>query len=371
MTDDTFPITSASTTSAGSFAPETLPLGPMMIDVAEYRLSDTERERLRHPLVGGVILFARNFDSAEQLAALTAEIHALRDPPLIIAVDQEGGRVQRFRSDGFTCLPPMRRIGECWDEDRIRALDLARCTGFVLACELLAHGVDLSFTPVLDIDYGVSRAIGDRAFHPDPQTVTKLAGALVTGLAEAGMGCVGKHFPGHGFIEADSHVETPVDPRGFDDVWESDMLPYRQRLGRRLNGVMPAHVVFAGIDPRPAGFSPFWLQQTLRQRLQFDGVIFSDDLTMGAAETVGDIVARVEAAYGAGCDMVLICNHPDLADEALRRWSPEVTAHSRRRILGLRSQTGVMRHGDMFALELDPGYRQARDALHAFETDAV
>ncbi len=343
-----------------------LPPGPVMVDVAGHRLTEHERERLRHPLVGGVILFARNFACSEQLAELTADIHAARPPPLIIAVDHEGGRVQRFRNDGFSRIPAMRLIGKCWDDDHVRALEIARCAGFVLACELLAHGVDLSFTPVLDLDYGVSRAIGERAFHRDPLVVAKLAGALAAGLSEAGMGCVGKHFPGHGFVAADSHHEIPVDTRSFDEIWEQDILPYRQRLGRRLNGVMPAHVVYQAIDPRPAGFSPFWLQDVLRGRLQFDGVIFSDDLTMEAAAVAGDIVARVEAAYGAGCDMVLVCNRPDLADDLLARWSPVVPSHSRERILGLRSRA---RHGDMFDLELNAAYREARDMVAAFAAE--
>ncbi|MDA0236575.1 MAG: beta-N-acetylhexosaminidase [Proteobacteria bacterium] len=279
------------------------PRGPVMIDVAGTALTDEERERLRDPLVGGVILFARNYTGSEQLRALTAEIRGLRDPALIIAVDHEGGRVQRFRTDGFTRLPSMRSLGALWAQDHLVALDAARATGVVLAAELRAHGVDLSFTPVLDLDYGCCRAIGNRAFHRDPQVVAALAQALCAGMAEAGMGCVGKHFPGHGFVEADSHHDVPVDERDFDTVWNEDIAPYRHRLGRQLAGVMPAHVVYPNADPspepQPAGFSPFWLKEVLRDRLGFQWVIFSDDLNMEGARVAGDIVGRAKAAYAA------------------------------------------------------------------------
>lgn len=333
-----------------------------MLDVAGTALTEPERERLCDPLVGGVILFARNFASAEQLQALTAEIHALREPRLVIAVDHEGGRVQRFRGDGFTRLPAMRSLGVLWEEDHVAALALARATGFVLAAELLAHGVDLSFTPVLDLDYGCSRVIGDRAFHRDPSVVAKLAFALAAGMRDAGMGCVGKHFPGHGFIEADSHVEIPVDGRDFETVWREDIAPYRHRLARQLSGVMPAHVRFQAIDEHPAGFSPFWLQDVLRGRLGFEGVIFSDDLTMEGATVVGDILARARAAFAAGCDMVLVCNRPDLADDLLDRWAPEVSQAVVGRIQRLRAQG---RHADPYALELDPAYVDARASVIA------
>lgn len=340
--------------------PVSRPLGPVMLDVAGTVMSDEERERLLDPLVGGVILFARNFSDSEQLSALTAEIHALRSPALIIAVDHEGGRVQRFRSDGFSRLPSMRSLGAQWERDHIAALESARLVGYVMAAELLAHGVDLSFTPVLDLDYGCSRVIGDRAFHRDPQVIAALAQALAAGMAEAGMGCVGKHFPGHGFIEADSHLEIPVDEREFDAIWAEDIAPYRHRLGKRLAGVMPAHVIYPKVDPNPAGFSRFWLQDILRGRLAFNGVVFSDDLTMEGATVVGDIVARARAAYQAGCDMVLVCNRPDLAADLLDRWAPDVPAESRLRIEALKSHPQCT---DPFALELQPGYQQARSAV--------
>lgn len=335
-----------------------------MLDVAGTALTDEERVRLMDPLVGGVILFTRNFSDSEQLVALTAQIHNLRDPALIIAVDHEGGRVQRFRNDGFTRLPAMGRLGQLWEADHVAGLEAARATGYVLAAELLAHGVDLSFTPVLDLDYGVSRVIGDRAFHRDPQVVASLAAALVAGMTEAGMGCVGKHFPGHGCVEADSHHQIPVDRRDFDTVWAEDIAPYRHRIGRQLSGIMPAHVIFEGIDASPAGFSRFWLQEVLRQRLGFRGVIFSDDLTMEGATVAGDIVARARAAVAAGCDMVLVCNRPDLATDLLDRWAPVIAPESTARVRALKARR---RHADPYALELDQHYRQAHTLVAGLE----
>lgn len=311
-----------------------IPHGPVMADVAGFRLSDAERDVLCHPLVGGVILFSRNFENPDQLAALCAEIHALRSPALIIAVDHEGGRVQRFRQ-GFTRLPAMRKLGELYARSPRDALLSAQDTGYVLASELLAYGIDLSFTPVLDLDYGQSSVIGDRAFHRDPQITAMLAHALCMGLREAGMGCVGKHFPGHGFASADSHVAMPVDSRSFDAIWAEDIAPYRTELRQALSGVMPAHVVYEQVDPNPAGFSPFWLQDVLRGRIGFNGVVFSDDLTMQGATLAGDIVGRAAAAYAAGCDMVLVCNRPDLTADLLARWQPAVRPESAARIAAL------------------------------------
>lgn len=363
--------------------------GPVMIDVAGATLTDAERERLCEPQVGGVILFARNFTGSEQLRALTAEIHALRDPALIIAVDHEGGRVQRFRNDGFTRLPSMRSLGALWVQDRLAALEAARATGFVLAAELRAHGVDLSFAPVLDLDYGVCGAIGNRAFHRDPQGVAALAQALVAGMAEAGMGAVGKHFPGHGGVEADSHHDVPVDERDFDTLWAADIAPYRAHLGRRqhghalsdrepagheLAGVMPAHVIYPKADPgpvpQPAGFSPFWLKEVLRGRLGFEGVIFSDDLNMEGARVAGDIVGRAQAARAAGCDMLLVCNRPDLAAELLERWRPEPDADSLARLAAI--VPNIPRPAwlaDPSALELHAAYVQARERVAAIPDD--
>lgn len=349
--------------------PRKLPRGPLMLDVAGTALTDDECARLSDPRVGGVILFARNFTDSAQLAALTAELRALREPALLIAVDHEGGRVQRFRRDGFTRLPAMRALGAIWAEDHLAALDAARATGYVLAAELLAHDVDLSFTPVLDLDYGASRAIGNRAFHRDPQVVAALAQALATGMAEAGMRCVGKHFPGHGFVEADSHHEIPVDARSFEAIWQEDIAPYRHRLGRRLAGVMPAHVIYSACDPQPAGFSSFWLQDVLRGRLGFTGTIFSDDLNMESAKVAGDIVGRTRAAHAAGCDMLLVCNRPDLVDELLARWTPALAAPtlqpSLARIAALCARPRTPQTADPFALELHGPYLAARDRVLA------
>jgi beta-N-acetylhexosaminidase len=295
---------------------KTIPLGPLMIDVVGLELSDLDRERLVHPLVGGVILFKRNYRDTQQLAALCADIHALRSPALPIAIDHEGGRVQRCR-EGFTHVPPMRRLGELWDRDPAGARKTAADIGYLLAAELRACGVDFSFTPVLDLDWGPSGVIGDRAFHKDPVAVSELAGALIDGLRAAGMGCCGKHFPGHGWVAADSHLAIPVDDRSLADM-APDLEPYR-RL--RLDGVMPAHVIYPQVDHRPAGFSPVWLEK-LREEFNFDGVIFSDDLSMEGAAFAGDMVQRAEAAWAAGCDMLLICNAPEAVALVLDNWKP-------------------------------------------------
>ncbi|MBL8445997.1 MAG: beta-N-acetylhexosaminidase [Zoogloeaceae bacterium] len=339
-----------------------------MLDVAGTELTADERDRLRHPLVGGVILFSRNFVDGPQLAALTDEIKAIRTPALLVSVDHEGGRVQRFRS-GFTRLPAMGCLGALWTDSSREARAVARDTGFVLAAELLAHGVDLSYTPVLDLDYGCSRVIGDRGFHRDPTVVAALAEALVGGLAEAGMGGVGKHFPGHGFAEADSHLEIPVDDRSFDQIWATDLVPYRQGLLPRLAGVMPAHVIYSRVDPTPAGFSRYWLQEILRQRLEFDGVVFSDDLTMEGATVAGDIVSRATAAQLAGCDMVLVCNRPDLAGDLLDRWRPEVSGASRERVAALRRRTPAHSAPARAVLTTDR-YREARKVVQALVQSA-
>ena len=293
-----------------------LPPGPLMIDIAGTALTDLDRERLLHPLVGGVILFSRNYADPAQLTALTAEIHALR--PLLIAVDHEGGRVQRFR-DGFTRLPPMRAIGQAYDRDAAAGLVAARDVGYVLAAELRSRGVDYSFTPVLDLDYGPSRVIGDRAFHRDPAAVVALAGALGEGLREGGMGTCGKHFPGHGYVIPDSHVELPVDDRQLADMAD-DLRPYRELP---LDGVMAAHVIYSCFDCNTAVFSNRWIDY-LRNDVKFDGVVFTDDLSMAGAGVVGDMLARVRTAYAAGCDMLLVCNAPEAVGQVLDGWQPEI-----------------------------------------------
>ena len=291
-------------------------MGPVMIDVAGLELTAEDHERLRHPLVGGIILFARNYESPEQLLALTQSIRALRSPALLIAVDHEGGRVQRFR-DGFTKISPMRAYGQMWDKDPAKAKELVQKTGYVIGAELLAHAVDFSFAPVLDLDYGESSVIGDRSFHRNPVAVTELAKALIAGFAEAGMGWVGKHFPGHGFVRADSHHEVPIDNRSFDEIERVDLMPFRKLADAGMGGIMPAHVIYPDVDALPAGFSSFWLKDILRDQLEFKGVIFSDDLSMEGASTAGGVVERASAALAAGCYMVLLCNNSQQADKLL------------------------------------------------------
>lgn len=297
--------------------PISLPLGPLMVDIAGLALAEIDVERLRHPLVGGVILFARNYKDPQQLRFLSDAIHVLRRPALPITIDHEGGRVQRCR-DGFTRLPAMRELGLWWRDDPHAAIGGAKAVGYLLAAELRNCGIDFSFTPVLDLEWGRSSVIGDRAFDSDPEVVTQLAGSLISGLRDAGMACCGKHFPGHGWVAADSHVALPVDERSLLEL-TPDIYPYRQLA---LDAVMPAHVIYPQVDSRPAGFSPVWLR-ILRNDLGFDGVIFSDDLSMEGASVAGDIVDRVEAAREAGCDALLVCNSPNDVAELLVTWRPE------------------------------------------------
>lgn len=319
---------------------------PVVLDVAGLALDAQERRRLSHPLVGGLILFARNFESRQQLVALTAEIKEIR-PDVLIAVDHEGGRVQRFRTDGFTHLPPMRSLGELWMQDAMRATDAATATGFVLASELRACGVDFSFTPVLDLDHGASTVIGERSFHRDPRVVSLLAKSLMQGLLLAGMSSCGKHFPGHGFVEADSHVAIPVDKRSLKAILAEDAKPF-EWLSLSLSAVMPAHVIYPKVDARPASFSRRWLHEVLRERLRFGGAIFSDDLGMAGARMLeGQPIGYTEAALtalNAGCDLVLLCNQSNVEqgraiDELLDgltaaaqrgEWTPEPDSESRR-----------------------------------------
>jgi beta-N-acetylhexosaminidase len=298
-----------------------LPRGPVFVGIEGPLLSAVDRERLAHPLAGGAILFARNFDSPRQLSALTADIRTLRTPALLVAVDHEGGRVQRFR-DGFTAVPPMRTLGELWDHDVAGAAREAARLGHLMARELRAHGVDFSFAPVLDLDHGASAVIGDRAFHRNPNAVAHLAAALIDGLRAGGMAAVGKHFPGHGGVAADSHTDLPVDERPFAQIAADDLVPFGTLVRRGLEAIMPAHVVYPAVDDRPAGYSRKWLHEILRGRLAFDGLIFSDDLGMAGAQGVGDLLARAQASLEAGCDMVLACNDFAAADVLLAEWKP-------------------------------------------------
>jgi beta-N-acetylhexosaminidase len=292
---------------------------PVVLDIAGTTLTKEDRRRLKHPLVGGLILFARNWVDRRQLTQLTADIKAVR-PDMLICVDHEGGRVQRFRTDGFTHLPPMRALGELWMKDALTATDAATAAGYVLGAELRACGVDLSFTPVLDLDYGGSSVIGDRAFHRDPRVATMLAKSLMHGLLLAGMANCGKHFPGHGFVKADSHTEVPVDKRSLKAILADDARPY-EWLSTSLASVMPAHVIYPKVDHRPAGFSERWLKDILRGQLNFGGAIFSDDLSMeGARHLDGGDLTYAEAAtlaLNAGCDFVLLCNQSVDGGQAL------------------------------------------------------
>lgn len=326
---------------------------PLLLDVAGTQLSADDRRRLAHPLTGGVILFTRNWCDRAQLLELTSAIKAVRED-LLICVDHEGGRVQRFRSDGFTQLPPMRALGALWMQDgkagpgsgAMAATNAATAAGYVLASELRACGVDFSFTPVLDLDWGGSSVIGDRAFHADPRVVAMLAKSLAHGLLQAGMAHCGKHFPGHGFVRADSHTDIPVDRRSLKAILQDDAAPYAW-LRSTLTAVMPAHVIYPKVDSRPAGFSRRWLQDILRTRLGFEGAIISDDLSMeGARHIDGHLASHTDAALAAlqaGCDLVLLCNQSlgdgravdDLLDGladtlAHGRWQPSPDSAARR-----------------------------------------
>ena len=304
--------------------------GPVMLGVEGLALTAGDRARLSDPRVGGVILFARNFESSRQLRALTASIRALR-AELAVAVDHEGGRVQRLVGSGFTQLPAMRSLGRAWESDPDAARRSARRHGETIGRELGAHGIDFSFAPVLDVDSGRSAVIGDRAFHSDPVVVADLAGELVRGLAATAMAAVGKHFPGHGHVDADSHECLPIDPRPLDAIVRDDLVPFAALIAQGIEAIMPAHVQYPAVDLRPAGFSPVWIGELLRGRLAFDGLVFSDDLEMAGAHSAGDIVARADAAIAAGCDVVLVCNDFDAIDDLLARWQPPAQPELARR----------------------------------------
>ncbi|MBC7681955.1 MAG: beta-N-acetylhexosaminidase [Ferruginibacter sp.] len=342
---------------------------PLIIDIAGTSLTKVDRQRLKHPLVGGLILFARNWQDRAQLTALCRAIKKLR-PDVLICVDHEGGRVQRFKTDGFTHLPPMQVLGELWMRDALQATNIATACGYVLAAELRACGVDFSFTPVLDLDFGESSVIGNRAFHRDPRVVSMLAKSLLHGLLRAGVANCGKHFPGHGFVTADSHTAIPVDKRSLKAILAIDAAPYGW-LNTSLTSVMPAHVIYPKVDPRPAGFSAKWLQEILRGKLDFQGAIFSDDLSMaGARQIDGQEVTYTEAAIvalQAGCDLVLLCNQSvgdgqqvdallnGLAEAQLKgQWQPDEASEARRQAL-----LPVGPAPDWDTLMTQPAYMQA------------
>ena len=334
-------------------------LGPLMIDLAGSEVSVQELELLRHPLVGGVILFSRNYVAPPQLQQLVAAIHAARSPPLIVAVDQEGGRVQRFRN-GFSLLPAARRIGHQYDLDARAGTTLARAMGWLMAAELRAQGVDISFAPCVDLDLGVSEVIGDRAFHANPDAVSQLAGAYTAGMREAGMAATAKHFPGHGAVVADSHHSLPVDRRAFADL-APDLTPYRRLIANGLPAVMVAHVLFSAVDPAPASLSGRWIRDVLRGELGFQGVVFADDLSMGgAAAAYGDVVTRARQALSAGCDMLPVCNNRASVLELLAGLDHEPQPASSLRLVRLHGRSGPPSPA---VLEASPEWQRARELL--------
>ncbi|HTQ36454.1 MAG TPA: beta-N-acetylhexosaminidase [Steroidobacteraceae bacterium] len=332
-------------------------LGPLMVDVAGTSLTPEDRQVLCHPLVGSVILFTRNYRDPEQLAALVADIRSLRAPPLLVAVDHEGGRVQRFRA-GFSVLPPARRIGQEYDLDARQGLAMARLLAWLMAAELRAAGVDFSFAPCVDLDYGASTIIGDRAYHADAAIVARLALATMGGMREAGMAATAKHFPGHGAVVADSHLALPVDRRELADM-AADLAPYRQLIPNELAAVMMAHVLFPAVDRVPASFSRRWVGDILRGELDFRGVVFADDLTMEGAVAMGGVVARAEAALAAGCDVLPVCNRRDSVIALLDGLKSQPGPASQMRLLRMRGKEAPGRQELMASKK----YQQARECL--------
>ena len=338
-----------------------MPLGPLITDIEGHALTAEEREMLTHPLLGGVILFTRNYHSVAQLKTLVGEIHSLRRPRLPVITDHEGGPVQRFR-DGFTALPAAAQLGRFYDDDRRAALRLARDVGWLLAAELRAAGVDHSLTPVLDLTMPGNRALADRTYHRDGEITARLAHELMGGLREGGMEATAKHFPGHGGVKEDSHDVLPVDRRPFADIYARDVLPFERMIHYGVAGVIPAHVVYEKADERPAGFSRYWLQDVLRGRLGFNGVIFSDDLSMAAAGAIGGYIERAEAALGAGCDCVLVCNNRAGAVEVIDRLKVPADPASQSRLIRMHGRGGQddSRYDSQY-----PGRRRAtREAIH-------
>ena len=335
-----------------------------MLDLRGPELAQDEIELLSHPLVGGVILFSRNYTHPAQLRELTRRIHRIRTPSLLIAVDHEGGHVQRFR-DGFTRLPYVGVFGRLYDEDPKQALELVQRAGWLMASELLAVGVDFSFAPVLDVNTGRSKVIGDRAFHHDTDALSTLARAYCRGMKTAGMVAVGKHFPGHGHVREDSHETVPVDDRKFEDILMRDLVPFERLIGAGIAGIMPAHVIYPAIDDRPAGFSEIWLEQILRRRFGYQGTIFSDDISMAGAGTAGGYPERAAAAMTAGCDMVLVCNNQPAAIQVIESLQIEPHPLAQVRLMRMRAA-----HDDLSieALAKDPYWQESSAQIAALET---
>lgn len=324
-------------------------LGSVMIDLVGTSISEQEKKLLQHPQTGGVILFTRNFESIEQIQQLISEIHALREPHLLIAIDHEGGRVQRFH-DGFTRLPPAQVYGHLYDNDAAEGKRVAQQAGWLMAAELRAIGVDFSFAPVLDLAHGVSGVIGDRAFHTKADIAATLAYSFMHGMQQAGMQAVGKHFPGHGGVAEDSHLALPVDKRSYETLMHKDILPFVRMIKNGLPAIMPAHVIYEKVDNKPAGYSKHWLQHVLRGELGFQGVIFSDDLTMEAACVAGSYAERAELALDAGCDMVLVCNHTEGAEQVLTALEGYTNPTAQIRLMRMHGKEG-MRREQLFASE--------------------
>jgi beta-N-acetylhexosaminidase len=332
-------------------------LGPLMVDVAGTGLDAEDREVLAHPLVGSVILFSRNYIDRAQLRALIDQIHAIRSPALLIAVDQEGGRVQRFRND-FSALPPLRRMGQAYDADVQQGLAMARALGWLMAAELLASGLDFSFAPCVDLDYGLSEIIGDRAFHARAGVVAPLAVAYMHGMRDAGMSATAKHFPGHGAVVADSHLALPVDRRALIDM-DEDLVPYRRLIANGLPAVMVAHVLVPAVDALPASFSQRWIGQQLRHGLQFGGLVFADDLTMAGAAAIGDLPERAARALAAGCDVLPVCNDRAGVRRLLDHFSPRIDPASQVRLIRMRGR----KTPGFETLETSASWRSAREWL--------
>lgn len=337
-------------------------LGPLMVDLVGTELTAEERDILMHPLVGGVILFTRNYTDPDQVEDLVREIHALRDPHLIVAVDQEGGRVQRFRK-GFTRLPPVNMLGELFDRDAEHALDMAEVTGWLMASELRAVGIDISFAPVVDLAKGVSGVIGDRALHHSPQVIDRLAQAYIRGMRMAGMAATLKHFPGHGSVAEDSHFELPSDRRSLVDMRAADLLPFERMIHREVEAVMVAHVVYPQVDSAPASFSRVWVHDILREQLGFQGAVFSDDLSMGGADIMGGPADRARAALEAGCDMLPVCNHPEAAVAIIDDLGEYDNPASHMRLIRMHGR-GEVKPGKLFGSK---EWRAAVKAVQAYD----
>ena len=328
-------------------------IGPLMIDVEGLILKDDDIKRIMHPMVGGLILFTRNYKDTVQLKTLTDAIRKIRGHDFLIAVDHEGGRVQRFR-EGFTIIPAMRKLGEVWDKDPKRANHLAFLIGQIIATELRVFDIDFSFTPVLDIDYNESTVIRDRAFHNDIEAIKVLASSILEGLKEGGMRGVGKHFPGHGYIKADSHLSVSEDERTFDEIASKDMSIFISLIKHGLNAVMPSHVLYSAVDKHPAGFSSFWLKDQLREKFHFKGAIFSDDMSMKGAILGGEMKDRILKALEAGCDMVLLCNSPQLVDEVLLHLDWKMSSES---IIRLLSMKGAKEPTEALKISQEKGFK--------------